>query len=92
MPNRRTQAKCDLDPYSKLAAAGLQSAMTMAMLVDPTFPHIPPVPEEASRTRRRMPSTLASAYGWILPAIATLDRGIVIHASDEVFLAMQRLD
>jgi len=39
-----------------------------------------------------MPSTLASAYGWILPAIAALDRGIVIVAGDKVFTAMQRLD
>jgi len=62
----------NLDAYVKLARQPLQATVTMAMQVGPTFAHIPPGPEgivAQDEVTRCMPSTLTSAYGWMLPSI-----------------------
>jgi MinD-like ATPase involved in chromosome partitioning or flagellar assembly len=65
----------------------------MAMQVNPTFAHIPPGPEGiVAQDEVHAIDTHLGICLDTFPAIAALDRGIVIVAGDKVFATMQRLD
>jgi hypothetical protein len=81
----------NLDPYVKLARQRLQSAVTMAMQVGPTFSHIPPGPEGiVAQDEVHAIDIHLSIRLDAFPAIAANDSGIVIVAGDKAFAAMQR--